>query len=187
MRLSIVLIAVLLIGGYISPEESHAAKLCLKVAVGKTGKVTTSSTVAVTCPKGFKELIDTASFVGPTGPTGATGPQGDTGATGSKGDTGATGAAGLVNIPGCKYKYTESAGNNVWLTPSVSCDAGQFMLSHGWFIYEGSAKTTIAESSLMLNDPSSTNGGTNYPTGVMYTVGSSGSFTGAAEIICCPK
>lgn len=56
---------------------AHADKLCLQVTVAKkTGKVSTKKTIAPACPKGFTELVDTASFVGPQGAAGASGARG---------------------------------------------------------------------------------------------------------------
>ncbi len=84
-------------------SSASAEKLCLKVVVNKkNGKVTTSRTIAASCPRGFTELVDTSAFVGPQGPAGLRGPTGPAGANGINGTDGTNGTNGGFDLTSCR-------------------------------------------------------------------------------------
>jgi len=76
--------------------SANADKLCIKLNFNKkTSKVSAAKAVAAVCPKGFTELVDTSTFVGPQGPAGASG---SNGAVGPQGPAGTNGANGNINL-----------------------------------------------------------------------------------------
>jgi microcystin-dependent protein len=84
---------------------------------------------------------------GPPGPTGADstvpgpqGPKGDTGAQGPlgpKGDTGAVGPQGPQGIPGTDFPF-----------PGMISDYGGDVAPTGWYLCDGSSKTTAGDAAL---------------------------------------
>lgn len=120
-------------------DSAQAEKLCLKVSFNKkTGKVTTRSTFSATCPRGYNELADSASFVGSAGAagaTGATGAIGASGATGMQGATGATGASAFSTIPsGTTVRGVIGGGGNsntiTFVTQSLQAPTSQPIKLH---------------------------------------------------------
>ncbi len=103
-----------------SQSQALADLLCQN----KTTKVLTTTSNA-SCPRGYKKVISTTSFVGPQGATGATGAKGDTGAQGLQGATGAQGTSGLVTFR--RYYLTKDT-----FTPtkiSSACTSGYHFAS----------------------------------------------------------
>lgn len=161
---------------------AQADKLCLKVAFNKKkGKVTTSSTVAATCPKGFKELIDTATFVGPAGATGA---------TGATGPQGPQGIAGLLKLDTCKLevKTGSSCAEGTVCATTLTCGSpgtngsrlNDLMLD--WVFTSDTLGAYVSETVFI------TPNGKDYPTGIEVGTTSEndlGAHVPSVAIICC--
>ena len=97
----IILLAFLVI---VADSSARADVLCAKKSqkVSKNTVAISSALLAssTTCPSGYSEVVNTASFKGGDGDAGATGAKGDTGAEGIQGLTGATGAQGIQGATG---------------------------------------------------------------------------------------
>lgn len=97
----IILLAFLVI---VADSSARADVLCAKKSqkVSKNAVAISSALLAssTTCPSGYSEVVNTASFKGGDGDAGATGAKGDTGAEGIQGLTGATGAQGIQGATG---------------------------------------------------------------------------------------
>lgn len=175
-------------------SAAFADKLCLKVAFNKkTQKVKTTSKVGPVCPKGFKELVDTASFVGSQGPQGPVGPQGLSGPQGAVGAQGADGAEGKIDLASCRSEVATfepcaagSSCSNTLTCGGVGTSAGSrlndYMIQYGWSLSNQAAYVTAANTVLAV-------GGTfKYPTGMTLTTASEegyGPHAPSIGMVCC--
>jgi hypothetical protein len=174
----------LAVGIIVAPacDSAEAAKLCLQVSFNKkTGKTTTKRTIAESCPKGYTELIDTTTFVGPQGPAGS---------NGTNGANGINGTNGFVPLDSCKYgSVTGStcAADTVCQT-SLSCaevsgaSADYLMLS---WVSDVQPKAAYIVSSTLLVQPNKV-----YPSGIEISTTSEDSYGAhvpSLGIVCCPK
>jgi len=183
MKLGAVLILTFCSIAFIS--ESYADKLCLKVSFNKAKqKVTTASTVAATCPSGYKELVDTSSFVGPQGATGASGTNGTNGTNGSNGTN------GFVPLSQCDFGTItgSSCAEGSVCTTTLSCgdftgsSANEYMIAWDFSVSNNGAYLVEA---LQLVPT-----GSEYPSGISIKTTSEDTF-GAhipeLTIFCCPN
>lgn len=180
----------LAVGIIVAPacDTAEAAKLCLQVSFNKkTGKTTTKRTIAASCPKGYTELVDTATFVGPQGPAGKNGANG---ANGSNGTNGTNGTNGFVPLDSCMYGSTlnSSCAEGAVCRTTLSCgevagaSADDLMLS---WVFDVSNKSGYVASTTQLVRP-----GKNYPSGIEIATTSEtgwGSHTPSLAIVCCAK
>ena len=153
----------------------YSDKLCLKVSFNKLKeKVSTKSTVAATCPSGYKELIDTESFKG------------------TKGDKGDAGEAGIIDVDSCVTETAIASGagpEGEVCSLAAYCGApgtlhgsrlGDILI--GW-AYNIDNYAGYLVSSFYIYPPGKT-----YPTGVQITTTSEqgfGSHVAGIKIICC--
>lgn len=103
--------------------QAFADKVCLKATTTKKGTSLARTAVpsSSSCPKGYVEVVDSATLTGPTGaqgPTGPTGPAGAQGPTGPQGPAGSQGAAAPVGgtITGQYLSFPASCQNSVALS-----------------------------------------------------------------------
>lgn len=165
-------------------DEAKADKLCLKVAFNKkTSKVTTSSTVATTCPAGFRELVDTSTFVGP---------QGAAGSNGSSGANGTNGTNGKVDLASCRNEVVTFASCPAGLVCGSTLQCGgagtsggsalrDYMIHFSWSL---SNAAYVSESYPLFV----VQGSSRYPTGITVWSRSEdlfGSHIPQIDIVCC--
>ena len=159
-------------------SSSYADKLCLKVLFNKKKQtVSTSSVTAANCPKGFKELVDTSTFVGPQGPAG------------TNGTNGSNGTNGFVPLSQCVFGSTTGVAcpDGAVCDTELSCSSvsgstsGAYMIS--WVFDISNKSGYIVRSTNLV--PS----GSQYPTGVRISTTSEetfGTHTASLGIVCCP-
>lgn len=171
--------------------SAQADKVCLKVAFNKkTSKVTTSSAVATTCPSGFKELVDTSTFVGPQGAAGANGTNGSSGASGTNGTNGTN---GKLDLASCRYEFVTFAScpEGTVCTHTLQCGGSgttagsaqnDYMIHYDWALSNDAAYVTESNPILV------TQGSSKYPTGIIVSSTSEDTFgahTPSVGIACC--
>ncbi len=83
----------------ISSGDAYGDKVCISVTVNKKLKTSIRTQVAATCPKGFNELVDTATLAGPAGPAGPAGATGSQGPAGAQGPVGSRGLSAFDPLP----------------------------------------------------------------------------------------
>lgn len=159
-------------------EKAFAEKVCLRVAFNKKkGTISTTKAIAPTCPKGFTELIDTATLVGPQGPAGK---------------DGINGSNGKIDLSSCRYEGATFAAcpEGSMCTNTLQCGGAgttqgsavnDYMIHYDWALSNNAAYVT--ESNPLL-----TQGAGRYPTGIMISSASEtgfGSHTPSIGIVCC--
>ena len=174
-------------------DSAQADKLCLKVAFNKkTSKVTTSSTVATTCPAGFRELVDTSTFVGLQGAAGTNGSNGATGAAGSNGANGTNGTNGQLNLASCRNEVVTFASCPAGLVCGSTLQCGgagtsggsalrDYMVHFSWSL---SNAAYVSESYPLFV----VQGSSRYPTGITVWSRSEetyGAHVPQIDIVCC--